>query len=263
MTVITLTTDFGLADSYVAAMKGAILRIAANATLVDISHLVPAQDVRRGSAVLRDAAPYFPAGTIHVAVVDPGVGSARRPIAVRTPQATFVGPDNGLFTFALAGDFTSQPRVVHLDNPQVWLPAVSHTFHGRDIFAPVAAHLAAGVPFEQLGTLIDDPVLLPVAVAQCLPGGAIRGHIEAIDHFGNLVSNVPASWLAGGKWTIHIAGLHIPGLCATYVEVPPGAVLALIGGSGRLEIAVRNGDAAAHLRVQPGEPIEARPRVDS
>jgi hypothetical protein len=263
LTVITLTTDFGLADSYVAAMKGVILRIAAHVTLVDISHFIPAQNVRRGSAVLRDAAPYFPAGTIHVAVVDPGVGSARRPIAVRTPQATFVGPDNGLFTFALAGDSTSQPRVVHLDNPQVWLPAVSPTFHGRDIFAPVAAHLAAGMPFEWLGTPIDDPVLLSAALAQRLPDGAIRGHIETVDHFGNLVSDVPASWLAGGQWTVHIAGLAIPGLSATYAQVLPGAVLALIGSSGRLEIALRNGDVAAHLRVQPGEPIEARPRVDS
>jgi len=241
VTVITLTTDFGLADSYVAAMKGVILRIVADATLVDISHLVPAQDVRRGSAVLRDAAPYFPAGTIHIAVVDPGVGSARRPIAVRTPQATFVGPDN----------------------PQVWLPAVSHTFHGRDIFAPVAAHLAAGMPFERLGTLVDDPVLLHAAVPQRLPNGAIRGHIETIDHFGNLVSDIPANWLAGSPWTIHIAGLAIPGLSATYAQVPPGAVLALIGSSGGLEVAVRNGDAAAHLRVQPGEPIEARPHIDS
>jgi S-adenosylmethionine hydrolase len=260
LTIITLTTDFGLADSYVAAMKGVILRIAPRAVLVDITHLVPPQDVRRAGMVLRNAAPYFPAGTIHVAVVDPGVGSARRPIAVRTPLAIFVGPDNGLFTHVLADDTPARPHAIHLDNPQVWLPAVSHTFHGRDIFAPAAAHLAAGMPFEQVGTPIDDPVLLPAAGAQRLPEGMIRGHVEAIDHFGNLISDVPARWLAGGDWTVHIGGQDLPGLSATYADVPPGAVLALIGSSGRLEVSVRDGHAARYLGVQPGEPIEVRPR---
>jgi S-adenosylmethionine hydrolase len=259
LTIITLTTDFGLADSYVGALKGVILSIAPQATLVDITHMVPPQDVRRGSAILRDAAPFFPAGTIHVAVVDPGVGSARRPIAVRTPQAIYVGPDNGLFTHVLVDDALARPHVIHLDNPKAWLPAVSHTFHGRDIFAPVAAHLATGMPFEHVGTPIDDPVLSPVSGAQRLPDGVIRGHVEAVDHFGNLVSDVPTSWLSGGRWIVHIAGQDIPVLSATYAEVPPGAVLALIGSSGRLEVSVRNGHAAQHLGVQVGEPIVIRP----
>lgn len=259
MTIITLTTDFGLTDSYVAAMKGVILSIAPQAVLVDISHLVPPQDVRRGSTVLREAAPYFPPGTIHVAVVDPGVGSVRRPIAVHTPPATYIGPDNGLFTHVLADDTPGLPTVLHLNNPRFWLPAVSHTFHGRDIFAPTAAHLAAGTPFEHLGTPIDDPVLLPATMAQRLPGGVIRGHVDTIDHFGNLVSDVPSGWLSGRQWTVHIASHVIVGLSATYAQVPPGAVLALIGSSGRLEVSVRNGHAARYLGVQPGEPIEVRP----
>ena len=143
MILITLTTDFGLADSYVAVMKGVILGIAPQARIIDITHDIAPQNVRQAAIVLQAAAPYFPPQTIHVAVVDPGVGSARLPLAVRTPQAIFIGPDNGLFSTVLTETHTESLTILHLDNKDYWLPTVSRTFHGRDIFSPVAAHLAA------------------------------------------------------------------------------------------------------------------------
>lgn len=261
MGIITLTTDFGLSDSYVGAMKGVILRIAPDARLVDITHLAPPQDIVRASAILQGIVPYYPPETVHVVVIDPGVGSERRPIAVRTAQGFFVGPDNGVFTRVIADavDAGSPPGIRHLDNPSYWLPAISWTFHGRDIFAPVAAHLASGAAFEDLGPVIDDPVLLSLSSAARRPDGSIRGRIVSVDHFGNLVSDVPAGWLAGRSWRFHIAGRLINGLSPTYAAVAPGEILALIGSSGQLEIAVRNGSAAQQLGVQAGEPIAAMP----
>lgn len=267
-----MTTDFGLADPYVAVMKGVILSIAPSTHIVDISHQVPAQDVEQAAFVLHAAIPYFPPGTIHVVVVDPGVGSERRPIAIRTRDAVFVGPDNGLFSFVLtpeqplsaaaaasATGGQSVVEVIHLNKPEYWLPHISHTFHGRDIFAPVAAHLAAGVPFASLGTPIDDPWIRPQLQPVVSPEGHIRGRIVHVDRFGNLISNIPAGWLSGQHWRFHIAGQKVKGLSKTYAAVKPGHLLALIGGSGRLEIAVRNGSAAQQLNAHPGEPIEAQP----
>ncbi|HEX9116291.1 MAG TPA: SAM-dependent chlorinase/fluorinase, partial [Anaerolineae bacterium] len=158
MTVITLTTDFGLADGYVGIMKGVILGIAPTAQCVDLTHEIAPQDVRRAALVIAQASPYFPKGTIHLVVVDPGVGSERRPLIVQTPQACFVGPDNGLFTDALDAPTTISYAA---DRPQFWLPEISSTFHGRDIFAPLAAHLALGVAPETLGSPIRDAILLP------------------------------------------------------------------------------------------------------
>ncbi len=170
MTIITLTTDFGLSDGYVGAMKGVILGIAPAAHLVDLSHEIAPQDVRQAAHVLADAVPYFPAGTVHLAVVDPGVGSARRPLLITTPRAAFVGPDNGLFTFILG---TAKTQAWALDQPGYWLPEISRTFHGRDIFAPVAAHLACGVPPEMLGSPITDaaPLAAPLAARSAAPRG--------------------------------------------------------------------------------------------
>lgn len=278
MSVITLTTDFGLADSYVGAMKGVILTIAPAARIVDISHMLPPQDILRAAQFVREFVPYFPASAIHVVVVDPGVGSDRRPIAVRTATATFVGPDNGLFSHVLAagdpraqagegsepvsGQAAGATEVIWLNKAAYWLPQVSHTFHGRDIFAPVAAHLAAGVPFAALGTPITDAVVLQAVYPTRQPDGVVCGRIVYADHFGNLVSNLPAEWLAGRRWVFRLAGRQVAGPSQTYADVPSGQLLALIGSSGRLEIAVRNGSAAAQLGVQAGEPIEARPREE-
>jgi hypothetical protein len=240
-------------------MKGVILRIAPQVHIVDITHQVPPQDVRRATAILDDIVPYYPSDAIHVVVVDPGVGSQRRPIVICGTQGVFVGPDNGVFSHTIVHAKTVGVTLTtwHLDNPAYWLPTVSRTFHGRDIFAPVAAYLAIGVPCASLGTPIDNPMTLPVSPPQRLPSGRIRGQIIAIDHFGNLISDVPAAWLAGKRWHFQIASQWVDGLSETYADAAPGQMLALIGSSGKLEIAVRNGSAAQQLGVQPGEPIEA------
>lgn len=252
MTIITFTTDFGLSDGYVGIMKGVILGITADVQLVDISHDITPQNVRQGSFVLSNAVPYFPKGTVHLAVVDPGVGSNRRPLLVTTPQASFVGPDNGLFTFALV-----QPgaQAWVLDRPQYWLPAISRTFHGRDIFAPVVAHLARGVPPEALGSPVSDPIRLEPLLPQREGNRHIVGHVIHVDRFGNLITNVPAAWLADGTWSCEIAGRHIARLSETYSAAPAGELLALISSGGMLEVAVRNGNAAQFLGAGPGQAI--------
>lgn len=253
MTVITLTTDFGLSDGYVGAMKGVILGIAPGARLVDLSHEIAAQNVRQATYVLSRAAPYFPAGAIHVAVVDPGVGSARRPLLVTTAQAMFVGPDNGLFTFAL-DDPAMQAWT--LDRPAYWRPAISRTFHGRDIFAPVAAHLANGVLPHQLGSPIADAAHLASLTAQRHGNNRISGHVLHVDRFGNLISNVPGEWVAAGGWVCVIASRCIPCCSDTYAAGAPGELLVLVGSGGTLEVAVREGNAAQALQVGADQPIE-------
>jgi S-adenosyl-L-methionine hydrolase (adenosine-forming) len=252
MAIITLTTDFGLADGYVGIMKGVILGIARGVHLVDLCHDIPPQDVREGVYLLEGAAPYFPEGTIHLAVVDPGVGSERRPLVVQTGRAYYVGPDNGLFTRPLA-----EPGVQawELDRPEFWRPQVSSTFHGRDIFAPVAAHLANGVPPSEMGRAIADPVRLAVAGPARAPDGAICGQVVHVDRFGNLITDVPASWVAEGGWQCGIAGEIIMGLSGMYAAAGPGALLALVGSGGTLEIAERNGNAARRLGVKAGEGV--------
>lgn len=256
MTIITLTTDFGLADGYVGIMKGVILGIAPTVRLVDLSHEITPQDVRQAAYVLARATPYFPPGTIHLAVVDPGVGSRRRPLLVRAGQALYVGPDNGLFTLALAGP---DAQAFELDRPEFWGPAVSRTFHGRDIFAPVAAHLATGVPPERLGRPVADPVRLELPRPTRHPDGHITGQVVYVDRFGNLISDVPAVWVAGGRWLCQVAGRQIPDLSRTYAEATPGALVALIGSEDTVEVAVRDGSAARQLGVREGEPIALWP----
>lgn len=257
-------------------MKGVILGIAPDARIVDITHQVPPQSVHEAAYVLWSAVPYFPPGTVHVVVVDPGVGSQRRPIAVRAGAATFVGPDNGAFSYVLAETGTWRRdsgveseeaeigdqdtcAVLHLDQPKYWLPQVSQTFHGRDIFSPVAAHLVAGVPFEDLGSPIHDPITFPLPEPSRLVDGRIQGRIVHVDRFGNLISNLPGAWLAGRQWTIQIADVRLVGPNPTYTAVSPGEMVALTGSGGVLEVAVRNGSAAQRLGTQAGEPIQAIP----
>ena len=256
--IITLTTDFGQRDGYVGVMKGVILGIAPHVSIVDISHEIPPQDVREAAYILSTAVPYFPSGTIHVVVVDPGVGSARRPIAIRTPTATFVAPDNGVLSFVLAEHARAEVR--HLDRPRFWLSQISRTFHGRDIFTPVAAHLAAGVPFGEVGTVINDPVTISLPRPQRTADGAICGEVLHVDRFGNLITDIPADWLAGAaSWRFEVAGQSIDGLSHAYAAVEPGALVALIGSAGRLEIAVCQGSAATFLGVAAGASVVARP----
>jgi S-adenosyl-L-methionine hydrolase (adenosine-forming) len=252
MTVISLTTDFGMADGFVGIMKGVILRIAPHVRFVDLTHDIAAQNVPQAVYVLARAAPYFPTGTIHLAVVDPGVGSARRPLLVTTERAVYIGPDNGIFTRVL-----TEPgaQAWELDQPRSWLPQVSRTFHGRDIFAPVAAHLANGIPPDKLGHPIVDTVRLALIEPHRHSDGSLSGEIVSIDRFGNLISNIPAAWVASGGWRCRIAGRDAP-LLSTYAEAVTGALVGLIGSDGTVEIAVRNGNAAQQLCVGIGTPVE-------
>lgn len=255
MTVITLTTDFGLADGYVGMMKGVILGIASHARLVDLTHSIEPQNVRQAAYVLARACPFFPHGTIHVGVIDPGVGSARRPLLVTDEHASYIGPDNGLFTHAL-----NQPgtRAWELDQPRFWLTPVSHTFHGRDIFAPVAAHLASGVQPAQLGHPIDDALRFDWTEPQRHADGHLSGTIVYIDGFGNLISDIPAAWMSRGRWRCQLAGHPVP-LANAYADVAVGALVALAGSSGVLEVAIRNGNAARRLAVTVGTALELWP----
>ncbi len=257
MAIITLTTDFGSYDPYVAAMKGVILGISPDATIVDVTHEVPQQQVREAAYVLRHSAPYFPDGTIHVVVVDPGVGSSRRPIAVRTEGAYFVAPDNGVLGYVLERE--ERFDVVHLNNPAYWRQPVSKTFHGRDIFAPVAAHLASGAPFESLGEPIDDLVTLSWPLPEYRPDGCIEGEIVHVDRFGNLVSNIPGDAIKGRRYLTTINGATVSEVHATYADVYPGALLTLIGSHGYVEIAVRDGSAVELLGVAVGEKVTLCP----
>ena len=252
MTIITLTTDFGTADGYVGVMKGVILSIAPDVRLVDLSHEVAAQDVRGAGFILGRAAPFFPGGTVHLAVVDPGVGSHRRPLLITTPRASYVGPDNGLFTF-VTGETSAE--FFELDRPEFWLSSVSSTFQGRDIFAPVAAHVARGVPRQNLGRPINDPVRLPLVMPQRHSDGHITGHIIHVDRFGNLITDISGGWLQDRCWRAEIAGRRISQFGATYADATSGVLLVLVNSYGTVEIAVREGNAAARLGVGVGEPV--------
>jgi S-adenosylmethionine hydrolase len=258
MTVITITTDFGEKDGFVGTMKGVVWSIAPNAQIADITHAVPPQNVLAGAIALWRAASFFPQGTVHLAVVDPGVGTSRRPMAARIGEQYFVGPDNGLFTpFLRDAEQDARPATfIHLDKPEYWLPNVSHTFHGRDIFAPSAAHLAAGIPLERLGTPFPDPVRIPLPQPERMKNGWCA-HLTTIDSFGNLTTDLPASWLASlNGLRVRIAGREIDGLSASYGQRSPGELVALVDSEGYVEVAVVNGSAANVLGAKLGEVVE-------
>lgn len=258
MKVITLLTDFGLSDGYPGVMKGVIYRIAPDVKIVDISHLVPAQDVHEASLILNRSYSYFPEGTVHVAVVDPGVGTSRRPIAARLGSQFFVCPDNGLLTHTLIQcEKVGDPvEIVHLDQPHFWLAEVSHVFHGRDIFSPVAAHLANGIPLHQLGSPVHDPVHLRLSEPEFLQN-RWHGAITAIDHFGNLSTNFKPFHLEGFIHpVIRVGGREIGGLVRTFGDRPPGSLIALIDSDGGMAIAVAQGSAARELAAKVGDPVE-------
>ena len=260
--IITLTTDFGLQDGFVGMMKGVILGINSQATIVDITHEIAPQDVEQGAFLFAASAKYFPANTIHVVVVDPGVGSTRRPIAIQVGETLFVAPDNGVVTPAVANSelsiINSQVRAVHLNRPEYWLPQVSHTFHGRDIFAPVGAHLSLGVPLEALGDQIDDWIRLAPAVPVRRLDGALVAHVRHIDRFGNIVIDVVEEQIAGwdrSRAVVTIAGRTLRGIRQTYAQVAPGELIALVSSSGNLEVAAREASAARILGVRIGDQV--------
>ena len=260
--LITLLTDFGGRDSYAGVLKGVIAGICPEAAVVDVTHEVPPQDIRAGAFHLLVACPYFPAGSVHLAVVDPGVGSDRRLIAVEAGGHFFVGPDNGLLRWIverLAGDSW---RAVELTEPRYWLvPAseVSRTFHGRDIMAPVAAHLAAGVGLGRLGrpigALAGAPLPRPVR-----DGDRLWGEILHVDHFGNAITNIRREHFSepGGALRVDVGGYSVWGPVESYAGVGVGEPLVIWGSAGFLEVAVREGSAAGALGIGVGDPVVVR-----
>ena len=275
--LVTLTTDFGTADGYVGTMKGVILDIVPNARLVDISHEIAPQNLRQAAYVLYTAYPFFPSRTVHLVVVDPGVGSARRPIALRTPVGSFVAPDNGVLSYVMAREPVE--ALVELADPSYCLPHVSHTFHGRDVFAPAAAHLAAGVPIASLGPSVTDPVTFPPPRLEVTHDGIV-GEALHVDRFGNVITSIGQLLWSGdelslapafqaptggepvrfkaGEAVVVVAGREIVGVHRTYAEVVSGETLALVGSEGHLEIAVREGHAGQRLGMRPGDAVRLR-----
>lgn len=267
--VIALLTDFGDRDTYVGELKGAVLTVNPTATIVDITHHVPPQDVHAGAFLLGNAAPAFPTGTVFVAVVDPGVGSDRRPLLVETPHGAFVGPDNGLFTRVLwpvdavdAPTLSPVPngvRAFHLTNPAYWRGHVSNTFHGRDVFAPAAAHYASGVPAAELGNPATSLWRLPFPTPK-LEGVAVTGEVVYVDGYGNLVTNIPAIMLPVPV-VVEIAARRIEGLSAHYDPARP--LVAIVGSHDTLEIAKPGGSAAEALGVGRGIAVSVVPSASS
>lgn len=273
--IITLLTDFGESDGYVGTMKGVLLDIAPQAQLVDLSHLIPPQDVKQAAFVLMAAVPYFPDGAIHLIVVDPGVGSARRPIAVETPTARYVAPDNGVLTYVLAqADFYS---VVELANPTYRLSEVSTTFHGRDIFSPAAAHLAAGVPLRELGPAVETPVLFDLPRLE-VGKDRIDGEVLRVDHFGNIRTSIyhltwedaatlslrpgfspsppePAARFSAPKAQVSVGPLTLQRIEETFSSVDIGQPVAFVGSEGGLEIGINQGNAAREYGVKAGDSV--------
>lgn len=329
--IITLTTDFGQYDGYVGTMKGVIHTLLPNAKLVDISHEISPHQINEGAFIVYRAYRYFPAQAVHIAVVDPGVGSSRRPIVLVTRHGIFVGPDNGIFTYVLRAEMAAQhetappseddadaprpdeggldmpdlpggpawaggmwgiapnwegdepiskrrsrsrfgqgtadslPRAYHLDNPNYWLQSVSSTFHGRDIFAPVAAHLSSGAHPERVGRMIslDSLVKLPIGAPRVQRSGktvTIVGQIVHVDRFGNIITNLPERLIAPilaqkGQPQVEVGVHSIKGLSKSYNDVREGQPVALIGSERLLEIAVRNSNAAHRMKVRTGDPV--------
>ena len=255
-TIITLTTDFGLDDIYAGVMKGVILSINPACTIVDITHAVAPQDVAAGALALETACPYFPQGAIHVAIVDPGVGGGRRPIVLVTERGMFVGPDNGIFSFVLSGP--GLKAVYELTAKDYFLPDPSATFHGRDIFAPAAAHLSKGVQPEKMGRRIDNPVVLPAA-APVLQGDMLEGRVMHIDRFGNLITTIRRDMLEGfvrdDRIQAECRGFAITRQLTFYEAARDEELFCIIGSSGRLEISLKNGSAAARLGASRGDSI--------
>ena len=268
---ITLLTDFGTEDAYAAVMKGVILTRDPRAVLVDITHAIEPQNIRHGAFVLGSAYRYFPKNTIHVAVVDPGVGSERRGIILKVPDALFVAPDNGLLTYVIdqldlnaeqvpeSGTEVVMIRLkrgieaVSITDPRFWRTPVSPTFHGRDVFAPVAAGLSLGLSPYEFGEKTDVLNVIPITRPRLIGADELLGHMMHIDRFGNLVSDIRSSDLPPGPVEICVGAARIDGISRTYSE--SRGLAALIGSSGYLEISLRNGSAASQLDVLAGDEI--------
>jgi len=256
--IITLTTDFGLKDPYAAEMKAAILSICPNSTIVDITHEIAQFNIRMGAYVLASASPYFPEGTIHVAVVDPDVGARRRPILIQTRKSFFVGPDNGMLI--LTAEQQGIVCIHEITNPKLMLPRVSSTFHGRDVFAPAAAHLSNGAPPAEFGPEIRDAVK-PDFAKVTLRKGVLVGEVLHVDNFGNIITNIDEKEAARIR-AVDVVNVELPNqklklkLCKAYGEAKPQEPLVLIGSHNYLEIAINQGNAAEKFKARPGDKIK-------
>jgi S-adenosylmethionine hydrolase len=258
--IVTLLTDFGIRDPYVAQMKAVILSICPRTVIVDISHEVEKFNVRMGAFILASATPYFPPGAIHVAVVDPAVGTKRAPLIIETKNFFFVGPDNGLLILAAQADGIR--HVYQIENQRYLRPTISYTFHGRDVFAPAAGHLAKGISPQKIGSKLLSYVV-PSFSKPLIKNGKITGEINYIDCFGNVVTNIPASLLE----QLHVSPgmllqLHIKGkrfairFCQAYGEVQVGEPLGIIGSHNFLELSINQGNAARLFKVVVGDPVD-------
>lgn len=253
--IITLTTDFGLADPFVGMMKGVMLGIAPTAQLVDITHEIRSYDILEAALIIEGSYRYFPQGTVHVVVVDPGVGSDRRPMAAAANGHIFVAPDNGVLSLVLHTDpDASLTPAYQITNDSLFQGPVSRTFHGRDIFAPVAAHLAQGTPVESVGPRIVDFVKKPFPAPRP-QGDRLVGTVLRIDKFGNIMTNFRLENL-GQEFSIRVAGLSITQLCSNFSEAGAGEFFAIEGSAGFIELALNQGSAAERLKVERGAEIE-------
>jgi len=258
MAVLSITTDFGISNGFVGVMKGVIYGIAPDVKIVEITQLVSPQNVREGAYAMWRAVPFFPAGSVHVGVVDPGVGTYRRPIGARLGDQYFIAPDNGLLTPLILDAQKGGVMVefVHLDNPKYWLPKVSNTFHGRDIFAPTGAHLAAGVPLGELGTPIADPILLDLPRPERTQYGW-KAHVIIIDVFGNLTTDLPAEALEEHMDAlVRIREHEIDGIIPSYGHREVGDLVAVVDSENYIEVAEVNGSAAKKLGAKVGDVVE-------
>jgi S-adenosylmethionine hydrolase len=273
--IITLTTDFGYDDAYVAAVKGAILSINPEANIIDVSHSIKPQNILQAAFILSIAYRYFPKQTVHVAIVDPGVGSDRRGIILKAPSAIFVAPDNGILSYIvddLFGNAVSQSigrslpnqalteivfkkglEAAAITDPRFWRHPVSPTFHGRDIFAPVAAGLSLGISPYEFGEKINSLHILPIPKPSFESDGSIVGRVLHIDHFGNLITNIENNHLPGKDVLIEVAGSHIQGITDYYAQKE--GVLAIVGSSGYLEVSLRDGSACDFLGATVGDKV--------
>jgi S-adenosylmethionine hydrolase len=253
--LITLTTDFGLQDHYVSAMKAVMLGISPNARFVDVSHEIPAQDIMAGAWVVRNSAFLYPPGTVHLVVVDPGVGTSRHAVALKIKDQYFVGPDNGIFSLFF-DEF--EYEAYKLNNSAYWRESISNTFHGRDIFAPVAAHLSNGVSLEEVGEPIEELVTYHWAVPIADRDG-LQGWVVHIDRFGNLITNIShdliKDHLKKRSVKIYVGNTMLEKIVTTFGDVEEGEPAAFIGSSGMLEIGINKGNASRMLSVDKGAQI--------
>lgn len=258
MTVISITTDFGIKNEFVAVMKGVMVSIAPGVQFVDVTHSISPQNVHEGAFALWRAYSFFPKGTVHLFVVDPGVGTARRPMAAQIGDYLFVGPDNGLLTPIIEDAEREhwQTKFVLLENPKYRLAKVSRTFHGRDIFSPAAAHLANGIVLEELGPQIHDPIRMDLSKPEKTSTGW-TAHVTVIDTFGNLTLDLPASALQNQTdVSFRINGVEIHGVVDSYGHRAAGELVAVVDSEDFVEIAVVNGNASARLNAGVGNIVE-------